>query len=316
MSLINEIKSIVTFLFYIGLCPFTLTKSTNIPKCTLTTLSYTCIMLTFSIITGWYTVYYAYFINRTASDLFEDTQKITRMVQRILTIFVYYAIIILAMTNRQYHVDFLKRFIAIDNRIQKTVLLFNQTALTYPNLNYKETILIVFCYFILNSCGILWRDNVTLSLIIFSILFSFEIATVMLTVIYIRNLCLMIINCFIVICVILRKLLESNLLLKPNYQKILETFTIIEQLLELKFNFNKLISIQLTCIATYDIVAITIASFSGCREFMHRGFQIRFFYHIFMSIITHIVKNCLLISAMNRLGLQVLYRKKCLLGVI
>lgn len=308
MSLINELKPIVTFLFYFGLCPFTLPKSTNIPKCTSATLSYTCIMLTLCIIIGWYTSYYAYFINRTASDLFEGTQKITRMVQRVLTIFVYYAIILLSIINRQYHVNFLKRFIAIDNCLHGKFLLFkNENARRYPNLNYKLTIIILFCYFVINSLGILWRDNITISLIIFSVIFAFEIVTVMLTVIYIRNICLLIINCFRVTGVILRKLFDTNLLIKYNYQKLLELFTVIEQLLELKSNFNKLISKQLTCIATYDIVAITIASFSGCREFNHRGFKFRFFYHLVVSIVSHIVKNFLLISAMNRLGLQVLF---------
>lgn len=302
MSLIEHIKPFLKILFFFGICPFTITDSSNTPKCTVNSLLYTWTILCCCIVVGWSSNYYSYFVNRTASNLFEDTQKITRLFLRMFTIFIYYVIIILAIGKRQYHVNLLIRLHCIDNRMQ--TILMNHKA-TYPSIYMRPKFCVLFFYLILNAGGIYWRGNITISLVIFSALYAFEIVTIILTVIYIRYVCILMISRFRLLGALLQMLLQSNLTITQNYRKLLETLKLLEEFFGLKIMFNKLISAQLVSIAVFDVVAITIATYSGSREFVRRGFKFRFVYHVCVYIVPHVLKEFLMISAFSRLGWQV-----------
>lgn len=300
MTFISDFKPTIRTLFMFGLCPFSINTNINKLQCTWLTLICSFGFSTSFAIFVNYALYRVFFENRAASEIFEDTFKITRTVQRFLVALIYYVTIITSIKQRKNHVKFLNHLDDVNKRLENIIMS------KVLHISLWKSVIILLIYLIFNAVGsFIWRDYFSDLLVIYCFLHALETTTIMLSVVYIRYLGLILLLHFTNLCRLFKFYMSVDLSIKENCLKLINIVDLLEELNDLKRIFNKIFGFQMLINAMFDIILITVALYTTFLEYHRRNFYVRSVYHIFVYIMPHVIKNIMMVRILDLLAKQV-----------
>lgn len=317
-------QSCLTILFIVGVIPFNIKSLT----CTWPTFLYPSILFFFvSLLVG--LISYQTFFSLSVAHMLRDTYNISTYIQSTTVIFVYYLCMIIGVLKRRQHCDLLNSLAEFD---RNSIPSLRNRHSSMSSANYELIIMTVTIVGMVTFFYVSLRYSLNVGLmLVFQVCYKFEILTIMLMSLHMRNVAAMLTERFHRIAIDighwlpdvtdakhqrLTKSQQSN-----HYHKYEYALDLFDTLTHVTEQFNKAFGIQLILGVAFYFTLITVNVYYFVLSYLERGVNVLRLVYFVLNTLPYIAIAFHLVAPLDQLAEKVRYsicfvslmRKKSLL---